>query len=85
MLITAIGWIVLVTVCVSPASARDPADPAASVPQTRYSGVMSGTKSYRPVEPLPWGDVNRRVAPPDAAREPAPHGKDGMPKAKQEK
>jgi hypothetical protein len=37
------------------------------------------------VEPLPWGDVNRRVAPPDAAREPAPHGKDGMPKAKQEK
>jgi hypothetical protein len=25
--------------------------------------VMTGTKAFRPVEPMPWGEVNRRVAP----------------------
>jgi hypothetical protein len=44
--------------------AASPADPATRVPAVRYDPVTSGTKSYRPVEPLPWGDVNRRVAPP---------------------
>lgn len=28
-----------------------------------YVPIGAGTKSYRPVEPLPWGDINRRVAP----------------------
>jgi len=45
------------------ASAASPADPGARVPPAIYSPVTSGTKSFRPVEPLPWGDVNRRVAP----------------------
>ena len=29
----------------------------------RYVPLGTGTKSYRPVEPMPWGDLNRRVAP----------------------
>lgn len=41
-------------------------DEAVSVPPLRYQSVSDGTKSYRPVAPLPWGDVNRRVAPPAA-------------------
>jgi hypothetical protein len=28
-----------------------------------YAPVLAGTKTYRPVEPMPWGAVNRRVAP----------------------
>jgi hypothetical protein len=44
-------------------AAATPDDPGANVPPSRYSPVISGTKSYRPVEPLPWADVNRRVAP----------------------
>jgi hypothetical protein len=43
--------------------AASPDDPSASTPPTRYGPVTSGSKSYRPVEPLPWGDVNRRVTP----------------------
>jgi len=46
-----------------PAHSAGPDDPAAPVPSARYQSVISDTKSYRPVEPLPWGDVNRRVAP----------------------
>ncbi len=65
---------------VSSAVGRGPADPAAGVPPTRYSPVISGTKSYRPVEPLPWGDVNRRVMPKDA--QPAPGEGKTAPKAK---
>jgi hypothetical protein len=45
------------------ANAASPDDPGAPVRADRYRPVISGTKSYRPVEPLPWGDVNRRVAP----------------------
>ncbi len=59
-----------------PAKAASPDDPAASVPAERYVGVFKGTRSYRPVEPLPWGDVNRRVDPQAGRRKPAarPHG-----------
>ena len=46
-----------------PAHSASPDDPAVPVPSARYQSVISDTKSYRPVEPLPWGDVNRRVAP----------------------
>jgi hypothetical protein len=49
----------------------DPADPQAPSPAAPYRSILSGTKSYRPVEPLPWGDVNRRVAPPGALPPPA--------------
>ena len=31
--------------------------------QYSYDPVGKGTRSYRPVDPMPWGDVNRRVAP----------------------
>lgn len=53
----------LVTALVAGAQAASPDDPRASVKANRYSPVTSGTKSYRPVGPLPWGDVNKRVAP----------------------
>lgn len=53
----------LVTALVAGAQAARPDDPGAPVKANRYSPVTSGTKSYRPVEPLPWGDVNKRVAP----------------------
>lgn len=46
-----------------PAHSASPDNPGAPVPSDRYRSVMSGTRSYRPVEPLPWGDVNRRVGP----------------------
>jgi hypothetical protein len=49
----------------------DPADPQAPSPAAPYRSIFAGTKSYRPVEPLPWDDVNRRVAPPGALPPPA--------------
>jgi len=49
--------------CGALAGERTPDDPAAKAPRVRYSSVMGGTKAYMPVDPLPWGDVNRRVAP----------------------
>jgi hypothetical protein len=55
----------------SPAKAASPDDPQAAVPAERYLGVLKGTRSYRPVEPLPWGDVNRRVDPQAGRRKPA--------------
>jgi hypothetical protein len=45
-------------------AAAGPDDPGARVPPAGYAPVTAGSKSYRPVEPLPWGDINRRVAPP---------------------
>jgi hypothetical protein len=53
----------LFTRVIAGAQAASPDDPAAPVKANRYSPVTLGTRSYRPVEPLPWGDVNRRVAP----------------------
>jgi len=58
--------------------AASPDDPGAPAPSARYSPVTSGTKSYRPVEPLPWGDVNRRVTP-QAKQPPAGKDKGAMP------
>lgn len=42
---------------------RDPSDPAERVPRATYQSVTAATKSYRPVAPLPWDELNRRVAP----------------------
>ncbi|MGJ3263492.1 MAG: hypothetical protein ACFE0R_09685 [Salinarimonas sp.] len=39
------------------------ADPAAASAPVRYTAVDAGTVSFRPVQPLDWGAVNRRVAP----------------------
>ncbi len=38
-------------------------DQPVAIPYAHYGSVMSGTRSFRPVEPLPWGGVNRSVAP----------------------
>jgi hypothetical protein len=81
MLTRMFGQLLLMSVSISPALARDPANPDAGVAPALYSPVISGTKSYRPVEPLPWGDVNRRVMPKDAQPD---QGK-ATPKAKDEK
>ena len=52
----------------SPAKAASPDDPAAPVPAERYVGVLKGTRSYRPVEPLPWGtSTGASTRRPDAA------------------
>ena len=45
-----------------PASGPMPDEPG-HAPRFRYDPVDKGTRSYRPVNPMPWGDVNRRVAP----------------------
>lgn len=42
---------------------RDPSDPDARVPRAPYQSVTAATKTYRPVAPLPWDELNRRVAP----------------------
>lgn len=38
-------------------------DEPAGVSHLAPGSILSGTRSFRPVEPLPWGDINRRVAP----------------------
>jgi len=65
MLIRTLSGLLLGWSSISGATAHDPANPNAPTPPARYSPVLSGTQSYRPVEPLPWGDVNRRVSPPE--------------------
>jgi hypothetical protein len=82
MLTRILPWLTVALVIASPAFGRDPANPDASVPPARYSPVISGMKSYRPVEPLPWGDVNRRVMPEDAQPSPAPGQGKTAPKSK---
>jgi hypothetical protein len=42
---------------------RDPSDAGSRVPRITYQSVTAATKTYRPVEPLPWDELNRRVAP----------------------
>ena len=46
-----------------PASSVVAADPGSRVPATRYRSVMTATETLRPVEPQPWQDLNRKVAP----------------------
>lgn len=45
-------------------------DEAIGVSPSHYVPIGAGTKSYRPIDPMPWGDVNKRVAPPAPAEEP---------------
>ena len=42
---------------------RDPGDPGSRVPRISYKSIPSATKTYRPVDPLPWDELTRRVAP----------------------
>lgn len=77
--------LLLTSVFSSPVLAHDPANPDEPVPPAGYRPVVSGTKSFRPVEPMPWGDVNRRVMPPDA-KSPSPPGQGkAAPKANDQK
>jgi hypothetical protein len=48
-----------------PASGAMPYEPGHA--RYSYEPVNKGTRSFRPVEPMPWGDVNRRVAPSTAS------------------
>ena len=45
-----------------PVSGPMPDEPG-HAPHFTYDPVHKGTRSYRPVDPMPWGDVNRSVAP----------------------
>jgi hypothetical protein len=60
--------LICITAMIDPAKGRatGPDDPAARLPDARYGSVTTGTRSYRPVEPLPWDQINRRVMPKDA-------------------
>lgn len=50
-----------------PYSDRDPSDPGLGSSSVRYSSVTGDARSYRPVEPLPWGDINKRVTQPESS------------------
>ena len=46
-----------------PHSGPMPDDPVKVKPYA-YAPISQDNQSYRPIDPLRWGDVNRRVAPP---------------------
>jgi len=46
-----------------PYAERDPSNPWAGPSTVKYRSVTREIQSYRPIEPLPWGDVNRGVTP----------------------
>ena len=46
-----------------PYAGRDPSSPWAHGSPVTYRSVTHDLQSYRPVEPLPWGDVNKGVTP----------------------
>lgn len=46
-----------------PYGERDPSDPNVGITSANYGPVTRELSSYRPVDPLPWGDVNKRVTP----------------------
>lgn len=50
---------------------RDPSDPGERVPRSTYRSVTEATKSFRPVAPLSWEEMNRRVMPRPKAEQPA--------------
>ncbi len=50
---------------------RDPSDPGERVPRTTYQSVTAATKSFRPIAPLPWEEMNRRVMPRPKSAPPA--------------
>jgi hypothetical protein len=54
----------LLTITLPAGAQRAPDDPFAPVPASTYSPVLKGTKNFRPIEPRPWGETNKRVSPP---------------------
>ena len=53
---------------------RDPADADARVPRFHYRAITGAIRTYRPVDPMPWQERNRNVAP-ETKQEPAPPAK----------
>jgi len=47
----------------TPLVIADPSDPNAPVRAVRYSPVLAGYTSQRPVAPMPWRERNERVTP----------------------
>lgn len=54
-------------------------DQPVAVPEAHYGSVLRGTRSFRPVEPLPWGGVNRRVTPEPPSTPDKSQPMEGMP------
>lgn len=46
-----------------PNGARDPSDPDVEAATFGHTPVTREIGSYQPVDPSPWGDVNKRVTP----------------------
>jgi hypothetical protein len=46
-----------------PVVGPNPADPGAPARGVGYRSTIAPYKSQRPVDPLPWGEQNQRVAP----------------------
>jgi starvation-inducible outer membrane lipoprotein len=46
-----------------PSYLEKPADPSVKVPRVGYQPVTGETKTYRPVGPKGWEELNRRVGP----------------------
>jgi hypothetical protein len=46
-----------------PLAGPDPSNPAVAVAGVGYRSTLSGYRSQRPVEPAPWLEQNRGVAP----------------------
>lgn len=44
-------------------SGPSPSDPAVRVPALAYQPITGGVKSFRPVEPKGWEELNRNVGP----------------------
>lgn len=53
---------------------RDPANPGLTGTALPDPKVTRGLMSYRPVEPMPWGDVNKNIAPQPGAKAPMHEG-----------
>jgi len=47
----------------APPAGPDPADPAAVTRPLTYAPLAAGGGGSAPAEPLPWTEMNRRVAP----------------------
>lgn len=54
-----------------PHAGRMPDDPVPVKP-LRYDPITKGNQSYRPIDPMPWGDVNKRVMPKSSETPAAP-------------
>lgn len=52
--------------------ARPLPDQPVPVPHRRSAPVTAGTRSFRPVDPLPWVEENRKVSPNQGAAPAAP-------------